>query len=240
MPAMFQIPKNLLLLLQKYNLLDEFLRCQLIDQIIESEPIPDKKPSRILPDQDTSTLAEAKADRLPHSNEISSVEVNTDKLSRYKEKNFSGLAKTYYLKNMRSFDVALYGYICVAERPFAYELYFRITDDTQSFWSLATQFSQDSSSYSGGVIGPIRVSKLSPVIADQLLAMKPQSVCQPFHHDGCWHILYLARYQRSALTKKVYSQIIDMLFNQKIAKQIELLKAELTHFEAAACDEVSA
>jgi hypothetical protein len=218
-------------MLQKYDLLDEFMRCQLIDQIIESESTPDKQPSRILLEQHTSTLAEAKADHLPCSKEISSVDVNTDKLRRYKEKTFSGLAKTYYLKNRCSFDVVLYGYICVAERSLAYELYFRIIDDAQSFWSLATQYSQDSSCYSGGVIGPIRVSNLAPAIADQLLAMKPQAVCQPFLHDDCWHMLYLARHQRSALTNKIYSQIIDILFNQEIAKQIELLKAELTHFE---------
>lgn len=226
--AMIDIPQDFRAMLQKYDLLNEFIHRQRIGQLIDAELMANRDSINAQLGHHSITSEDVTAVHSDRSEEKSTVETYRNKLSRYKQNQFSGLAKVFFLKNRQTFDMVSYGHICVAERSMAYELYFRILDDAQSFWSLATQYSQDPSVYHGGVIGPVRVSEIAPAFADQLLAMKPATVCQPFLLDELWHMLYLSRYQRSALTAEVYRQIIDILFDQHIAERLDKLEVEFT------------
>jgi hypothetical protein len=225
---MLDVPADLLAILNQYELLDDFIRRKLIEQIVNTQNSLVSNSSLLNAESDITKQKNQKS----NSSELLEAKIiaqqtRQDRLNQYKFKNYSSLAKAHYLKNRNLYDMFLYGLISTQDRSMAFELYFRVVDDRQSFWDLATTYSQDTSRFTGGVIGPIRACNVAPIIADQLLALKPRTVCQPFLFNDHWHILYLARYIRSALSRELHVQIIDSLFNQHLDEQIERCKGEL-------------
>lgn len=74
---------------------------------------------------------------------------------------------------------AIYSLIWLQDQELAQELYFRIQDDPLCFPQLAREDSQGGEAYVGGIVGPIELGTIHPVLADMLAVSQPGQLWVP-------------------------------------------------------------
>ena len=143
------------------------------------------------------------------------------KLEIFKNETFGSQVQSYFLKNKSSFDFCYFSLLRTDRRESINELYLRLTEDGDTFSSLATEFSLGSESQSNGYIGPRPFSEIHPEFAERLRISSPGQLWSPFQVNSYWCIIRLERIISSSLDKQTSSKILNKLFESWISSEVE-------------------
>ena len=63
---------------------------------------------------------------------------------------------------------------------------------------------------------------------DHLAPFRANQLYSPVFSSGTWHLIFMIRHIRSTLTKTLFNQILDRLFDEFIRSQVDELMLDLS------------
>ncbi|MGE5815612.1 MAG: peptidylprolyl isomerase [Acidobacteriota bacterium] len=99
----------------------------------------------------------------------------------------------------------------------------RVTTGGEDFAQVASVVSDAPSKANGGLIGPITVTELSPVLQDMIAKMKPGDVSQPLRTPRGYQLIKLESASAAVQQpfEEVRDKIADAVYNQKRRGEVE-------------------
>ena len=96
-----------------------------------------------------------------------------------------------------------------------------LREEEDTFSELSSQFSEGVENVLNGLIGPMEISKVNPVIAERLKASKPGQLWPPFECEGWWVLLRHERFIPATLNIEMRKRLINELYEEWIASKIK-------------------
>ncbi len=149
-------------------------------------------------------------------------------IEKFKNENFGSKIESLFLKRKTLLDRFTYSLIRVRTRNKAAELFLRLQEEESTFQELASSFSEGIEQVLNGLIGPMELGKINPVIANKLLNSSPGQLWPPFEIEGWWVIIRLERSISSTLNEQMKNRLLDEMYEEwmllKITKLLNDLK----------------
>ncbi len=213
--------------LSQFNLLRPYLREVVIGHALNDQTLTDVQ-LRQFTKEAQAILSSRSSKSTPESLDQITTKLHKDfKLSQFKNDKFANQVKTIFLQEKTSLDSLVFGDIQLDSRPLAFELYFRIVDDGISFWEIASLYCSTEKQYSP-FYGPVAVQSLPIKVVDHLLPFRDNQLYSPVFSSGTWHLIFMVRHIRATLTRKLFNQILDKLFDEFVSSKVDELILQLS------------
>ncbi|MFQ4146041.1 peptidylprolyl isomerase [Chlorogloeopsis sp. ULAP02] len=156
------------------------------------------------------------------------------KLEKFKQINWGKDLDTYFIQRKPLLDRVVYSLIRTTDLGIAQELYFRIKEGEQSFTQLAREYAQGPEKETDGLIGPVELQTLHPVLAKLLLASQPQQLLPPTQVGDWIIIIRLEKLLTAKLEPSMRQRLINERFNQWLQMQVSEQNWQINQSELAA------
>jgi hypothetical protein len=208
--------ETLLSLLATYKLLSNFKREQAIDRAIANVTISPEEVNLALQQfQQRYQLTTQEAIQnycciySLADTQLQAIAMREFKIEKFKQQTWGNRLESTFLNRRANLDQAIYSLIRHKNPELLQELFFRIQGGEQSFSELASQYSQGAEAQTGGLIGPVALSKRrGPVDASvacfEMLAKYWQ---MPFNR----HVIKRAIVNQYDRSQKVSLQLCGMI-----------------------------
>ncbi|MEA5572290.1 peptidylprolyl isomerase [Calothrix sp. UHCC 0171] len=189
------IPEAIMQLLGEYQMLPQLVKELVIDDAIaqikcnqEEEKIAIAQIS-----QQYQLDSEAKRQMWLQQNNLTSeqldaIAIRQLKLEKFKQTNWGEDLETYFRQRKPQLDRVIYSLLRTNDMALAQELYFRISEGEDSFARLAQEYSQGLEVETDGLIGPVELQSIHPVMVKVLSNIQPQQLVPPTQ-VGDWVVL---------------------------------------------------
>ena len=148
------------------------------------------------------------------------------KIEKFKNEKFADKVEDLFLKRKSNLDRVSYSLIRSKSRDKIAELNMRLKEEEDTFSELSSQFSEGVENVLHGLIGPLEISKVNPVIAERLKSSKSWQLWPPFECEGWWVLLRHERFIPATLNKEMRNRLINELYEVWITTKInEALKS---------------
>lgn len=145
----------------------------------------------------------------------------TELLQQYKLAKWQHLLKSQFLQFKPQIDRVLFSIIQVADLSLAQELYYQIGEQKHSFHKLATAYSQHPTATRGGIVGPICLSQLNPVIIQNLIGIASKQLSGIFKLDQDYIFIRVERWLPGQYNEQIEQLLLDRLFFQWLQQQLQ-------------------
>ncbi|AFY34512.1 peptidylprolyl isomerase [Calothrix sp. PCC 7507] len=220
-------------LLQRYQVIPQIQRGIIIDQAIsnilltESEAAAAidecKNRCQITSDDELKTWLQNQGMTLEKMTDLA---IRAWKIEKFKIATWEKKVESYFLKRKASLDQVIYSLIRHQDQGIAAEIYFRIQAEEQSFAELAREYSQGAEVRTSGIIGPVPLNQLHPIISNILSVSQPGQLWPPRPMGECFIILRLEKLLPAQLDEMMRRRLIDELFEQWLNEQVKQLSRE--------------
>lgn len=219
--------KELILLLEKYQLLQQLQRELLIDQTIA--------PFTCAPEELTQGCNEfCQSHQITSDHVLQAWLVRNNltmrqwqesitrniKIEKFKQALWENKLESYFLKRKGQLDRIVYSLLRVKDPHIAQELYFRIREGEQSFGDLAGQYSEGPEAQTSGLIGPVELNVPHPQLTKQLIASQPGQLLTPMSLGEWVVIARLEKLLPAQLDQAMRQRLMNELFEQWIKEQL--------------------
>ena len=141
------------------------------------------------------------------------------KIEKFKQQTWGNRLESAFLNRRASLDRAIYSVIRHKNPELLQELFFRIQDGEQTFAELAAQYSQGIESQTGGMIGPVPLSKIHPAIAERMRHSLPQQMHPPFLLEEWFVLLRLEKFMPAQFDDTTSQILLGQLFEEFLQAQ---------------------
>ena len=214
-------------LLDRYNLLPDFLR-RLLETNYTYKIIPEKNEqiiffqeflkSKNLQGKDSlnqwlleNGLDDKRLDTMLYEN--LQVEI-------FKKNMFENKIESTFLQQKELLDKVLYSILRVTNREQANELYIQLEEKESSFSNLVSTYSIGSEKSFNGIIGPIELGRIDPVLRERLKISRDGQLWEPFEFRNNWVILRHEKNLPSKLDDNMKGRIRDSMYEEWINKEV--------------------
>ncbi len=139
----------------------------------------------------------------------------------FKAATWGAKLESYFLTYKSKLDKVVYSLLRTTEQEVATELYFRIESGEQTFAELAREYSQGTETQTGGLLGPIELSKPHPTLAKILSISKPGQLWSPIQIGEWFVIARLEKFIPAVLDDVMRQQLLNGLFESWIQEQVQ-------------------
>jgi len=101
----------------------------------------------------------------------------------------------------------------------AQELYFRIQAKENSFADLAREYSLGPEAQTGGLVGPVELNALHPVMVQMLSSSQPGQILPPTRIAEWFVILRLEKFIPAQLDESMKARLLNELFEAWLQEQ---------------------
>jgi parvulin-like peptidyl-prolyl isomerase len=164
----------------------------------------------------TETVTKIESD-LP---DIASVESQNILLEQFKRTKWGHAIKSRFLVVKSQLDRVLFSSIEVTDLSLAQELYLLVSEQGYSLNKLAKTHSQNQSAKLGGVVGPVSIAHLHPLVQHYLTRLEPKQLSPIFPVGERYIFLRLDRLLPSKFDLQVEQLLLNELFNHWLEQQI--------------------
>ncbi|MFZ9464242.1 MAG: peptidylprolyl isomerase, partial [Vulcanococcus sp.] len=105
-------------------------------------------------------------------------------------------------------------------RAKALELHLRLEEEEATFADLASTYSQGAEQQLNGLIGPMELGRINPVLAERLRISTPGQLWPPFEAEGWWVILRHERHLPAQLDAAMTQRLIGEMYEQWMFEQV--------------------
>ena len=134
------------------------------------------------------------------------------KLEKFKQEKWGNQLESIFLTHKAKLDKVVYSILRVTKLEVAQELFFRIQNGEQTFAEVAKEYSEGVETQTGGLIGPVELSQIHPVLAQKLLTSQPGQLCPPIKLDQWFVIARLEQRINAQLDELTQRKLLDSLF----------------------------
>lgn len=220
-------PDAILPLLIGYRMLPQLRREMMIDAAIATIELTPQEQANALEKLITRyqlTTLEQRQTWLKHygmaNEQLALLAMRELKIEKFKQLTWGHRLESYFLTHKSKLDKVIYSILRTTDAGLAQELYFRIQTGEQSFDELARQYSQGSEAQTGGMLGPIELSRLHPNLAKLLSTSKSGQLWAPMRLDNWVVIVRLEKFIPAQLDDQMRQQLLDSLFESWLTEQI--------------------
>jgi parvulin-like peptidyl-prolyl isomerase len=220
-------------LLQRYQVIPQIKRGIVIDQAIsnifltESESATAiyecKKCCQITSDHELKVWLQNQGMTLEKMQELA---IRALQIEKFKIATWGKKVESYFLKRKASLNQVIYSLIRHQDSEITSEIYFRIQAEEQSFTELAREYSQGLEVHTSGIIGPVLLNQLDPIISNILSVSQPGQLWSPRPMGQWFIILRLEKLLPAQLDEMMRRRLIDELFEQWLNEQVKQLSGE--------------
>ena len=118
---------------------------------------------------------------------------------KWLQENFQDQIFIFFQENQAKYDLITYQLIRVKDKNLANEIYFKLSEDGDSFADLASKFSEGKEKFSNGLIGPISANLPNPILLSTLRSLNIGSISCPIEIDDWWIICKLVKLDYAVL-----------------------------------------
>jgi hypothetical protein len=141
-------------------------------------------------------------------------------LQQYKLAKWNHVLKSQFLQFKQQIDRVLFSIVQVADFSLAQELYYQIDEQKHSIHKLAIAYSQHPTATIGGIVGPICLSQLSPIITENIAGVAPKRLSRIFKLDEDYIFIRVERWLPAQCNEQTEQLLLDRLFSQWLQKQL--------------------
>lgn len=118
---------------------------------------------------------------------------------KWLQENFQDQIFIFFQENQAKYDLITYQLIRVKDKNMANEIYFKLSEDGDSFAELASKFSEGKEKFNNGLIGPISANLPNPILLSTLRSLNIGSISCPVEIDDWWIICRLVKLDYAVL-----------------------------------------
>jgi parvulin-like peptidyl-prolyl isomerase len=141
-------------------------------------------------------------------------------LQQYQQAQWGHLLNTRFLQSKSQLDRVLFSAIQVKDFHLAVELSARVREQEQSLTKLAIDYSQHPTAKMGGIVGPISLTQLHPLIYHHLIGLKPKQLSPIFQLDSNYVFLRLECWLPVKFDRQIQQHFLNEFFEQWLEQQI--------------------
>lgn len=140
-------------------------------------------------------------------------------LSAWKAANFSAAAKRRFLERKPGLDRVVYSLVRVRDAGLARELWFRLGEGEATFAGLAAEHAAGEEAHTGGVVGPVPLSRVHPALAALLASAAEGELLQPHSIGGWFLVARLDRRIPAVFDRATKAAMVEELVEQWLTEQ---------------------
>ncbi|MEH2373059.1 peptidylprolyl isomerase [Nostoc sp.] len=145
------------------------------------------------------------------------------KIEKFKQATWGNKLESYFFQSKAKLDKVIYSLLRTQDVGIAQELYFRIQAKENSFADLAREYSLGPEAQTGGLVGPIELNALHPVMVQMLSSSQPGQILPPTRIADWFVILRLEKFIPAQLDEFMKGRLLNELYEiwlQEQQKQI--------------------
>ncbi|WP_353932840.1 peptidylprolyl isomerase [Okeanomitos corallinicola TIOX110] len=209
---------EVLQLLQKYQLVPPLLKEVVIDQAIaQVESTPEEEQ---LACEQLAQQYQGRQEQTISPETMNSIAIRQLKLEKFKEASWGQDIDSYFYQRKPQLDRVIYSLITTAEIGIAQEIYFRIQEGEQSFAQLAREYAQGPEAQTDGLVGPVELQALNPMLAKILSVSQPQQLSPPTQIGEWLVIVRLEKLLPAQFDRSTRQRLINERFQGWLQTQI--------------------
>ena len=97
----------------------------------------------------------------------------------------------------------------------------RLKEEEATFSELSSEFSEGIENVLNGLIGPIELGQVNPMIAERLKSSNPGQLWPPFELENWWVLLRLERFMAASLNDAMRNRLINEMYESWILEKIK-------------------
>jgi parvulin-like peptidyl-prolyl isomerase len=132
-----------------------------------------------------------------------------------------------FLQERLSYDQVVMSMVRFDDPDLATELFFQLQEGELSFPSLVENYSQGNDRTNRGVIGPIRLKQLNPLLAKVVRRYAPGELIPPHDINGTVHLMRVESLESAQLDEPLRQQLLGQLRGQWLTRQLATLHSRL-------------
>lgn len=208
---------EVLQLLGKYQLVSPLLKELVIEEAIreiECTPEEEKQAYEKLAQQN-----QGKQEQEINQEKLNGA-IKQLKLEKFKQATWGKDIDAYFYQRKPQLDRVIYSLITTVDMGIAQEIYFRIQEGEQSFAQAAREYAQGMEAQTDGLVGPVELQSIHPMLARVLSVNQPQTVAQPTQIGEWIVIVRLEKLLPAQLDSQMRQRLVNERFQSWLQKQV--------------------
>lgn len=148
-------------------------------------------------------------------------------IEQFKTATFGTRVEPIFLNRKAQLDRVVYSMLRVRERAKAVELHVRLEEEEATFADLASTFSEGPEQQINGLIGPMELGRINPVLGERLRISKPGQLWPPFEAEGWWVLLRHERHLPAQLNPAMEQRLLNEMYEIWMREQVSAALKEL-------------
>jgi parvulin-like peptidyl-prolyl isomerase len=149
------------------------------------------------------------------------------KLEKFKEITWGADLDTFFFQNKSKLNRVVYSLIRTTDIGIAQEIYFRIQEGEQTFAELAREYSQGPEAETDGLIGPVELQTIHPILGQLLSTSQPQQLLPPVQIGDLFIVVRLEKSLPAKLDRSLRQRLMNERFNHWLQGQIASQKWQI-------------
>ena len=219
---------ELIPLLASYQMLPQLLRELIIDEAIASiECTPEEiahAQQQFYAEKQLKTEADLQVWIQYHGlnpNQLEAITTRQLKIEKFKQATWGNKLESYFFQSKAKLDKVIYSLLRSQDAGIIQELYFRIDAKEQSFADVAREYSLGPEAQTGGLVGPVELNALHPVMVQMLSNSQPGKLLPPTRVAEWFVILRLEKLISAQLDEPMKARLLNELFDTWLQEQYQ-------------------
>jgi hypothetical protein len=165
------------------------------------------------------------------SEQFDNIAIRQLKLEKFKVTTWAGDLEAYFRQRKPQLDRVVYSLLRTNDIGIAQELYFRITEGEESFSLLAREYTQGPEVDTDGLVGPVELQSIHPMMAKILSGVQPHQLVPPTQ-IGEWILLIrLEKLLPAQFDAPMRQRLLNERFNTWLQEQMQVQKWQILQGE---------
>lgn len=209
---------EVLQLLAKHQLVPQLLKEVIVDQAIAQISCTQKEEQ--LACEQLAQQYQGRQDQGINPEQLNYIAMRQLKLEKFKEATWGQDLDSYFYQRKPQLDRAIYSLITTADIGIAQEIYFRIQEGEQSFAQLAREYAQGPEAQTDGLVGPVELQSLHPMLTKILSVSQPQQISPPTQIGEWIVIVRLEKLLPAQLDRQMRQRLLNERFQSWLQAQM--------------------
>ncbi|MBD2412428.1 peptidylprolyl isomerase [Nostoc calcicola FACHB-389] len=141
------------------------------------------------------------------------------KIEKFKQATWGNKLESHFFQSKSKLDKVIYSLLRTQDVGIAQELYFRIQAKENSFADLAREYSLGPEAQTGGLVGPVELNALHPVMVQMLSSSQPGQILPPTRIAEWFVILRLEKFIPAQLDEFMKARLLNEMFEIWLQEQ---------------------
>jgi hypothetical protein len=132
-----------------------------------------------------------------------------------------------FLERRERYDTVTLSLVRVRDADLAMELFFQLQERSLDFGEAVRRYGEEADRRSRGLVGPVAVQKLHPVMAQVVRRHPPGTLIPPLDISGMQHLVRVESFEAAQLSEPIRQQLLGELRSRWLGEQLGHLRQRL-------------